>query len=307
MPTTDIHVQLDQLIALQRASEHVALINQKSVRTERSGSYLSRFRGRGMDFDETRNYQAGDDIRFMDWRVMARTGRAHTKLFCEERERPVFIVLDQSLSMRFGSRVTFKSIVGAQAAAILAWAAVQQGDRVGGVVFHDSDFQAIKPRSRKQGILPLFRHIVRMNHEKPIFTAAVQFEQIAAQLRRICHPGGLVFIISDFTGLTPLALQHLRSVGERSEIIACFVSDPLEQEPPPPDRYEITNGEKRMLFDTYGKDFCKKYREKFIEHYQDVKSSFIRQGIPLLDLSTKDDVGVVLYQALLKLRGRGLR
>ncbi|NNM59450.1 MAG: DUF58 domain-containing protein [Legionellales bacterium] len=302
---TDIHVQLEQLIALQRSAEHVALINKRSIQTTNAGGYLSRFRGRGMTFEETRAYQAGDDIRFMDWRVMARTGRAHTKLFCEERERPVFIVLDQSTSMRFGSRVTFKSVVAAQAATIIAWAAVRQADRVGGIIFHNSDFQAIKPRSRKQGVLPLLRQIVRMNHEQPGFAAVPQLEHVLKQLRHICHPGALVFLISDFNGLTPVAEQHLRSVAEHSEIIACFVSDPLEREPPPKGFYQITNGEKKWQFDTNSGAFCDEYRQQFIQHYEEVKKAFASQRIPLIDIATPDEVASVLYQSLIKLRGVG--
>jgi uncharacterized protein (DUF58 family) len=303
MLITDINVDISQLIALQRAAEHVALINKKSVQTARSGSYLSHIRGRGMDFDETRGYQAGDDIRFMDWRVMARSGRAHTKLFREERERPVFIVLDQSLSMRFGSRVTFKSVVAAQAAAILAWAAVHQGDRVGGVVFHDSDFHAIKPRSRKQGVLPLMQQIARLNNETPEFFSSQQLELVVAQLRRICYPGGLVFMISDFTGMTPIVERHMRNIAEHSEIIACHVSDPLERDAPLPGTYQVTNGNQLLRFDTHSKAFCDKYNQQFTLHFDEVKTILGRQRIPLISLSTQDDVATVLYHALLKVRG----
>ncbi|MFN7098164.1 MAG: DUF58 domain-containing protein [Gammaproteobacteria bacterium] len=303
MLITDINVDISQLIALQRSAEHVALINRKLMQTTYTGGYLSRMRGRGMDFDETRGYQAGDDIRFMDWRVMARTGRAHTKLFREERDRPVFIVVDQSASMRFGSRVTFKSVVAAQAAAILAWAAVHQGDRVGGVVFHDSDFRAIKPHSRKQGVLPLLHEIVRMNHEKPQLIAAQQLEHVTAQLRRICHPGGLVFVISDFVGMSPIVERQLRNIAERSEIIGCLVKDPLEEEPPLPGEYQVTNGNQLLKFDTYSAAFCDQYRQRFAQHTEQVQTILARQRIPCLSLSTQDDVATVLYRALLKVRG----
>lgn len=303
MLITDINVDISQLIALQRSAEHVALINRKAMQTARSGGYLSHIRGRGMDFEETRGYQPGDDIRFMDWRVMARSGRAHTKLFREERERPVFIVLDQSISMRFGSRVTFKSVIAAQAAAILAWAAVHQGDRVGGLVFHDTAFQAIKPRSRKQGILPLMRQIERMNNETPQLVSFQQLEQVTAQLRRICHPGGLVFIISDFAGMNPTVERHLRGIAEHCEIIGCFVKDPLEEEPPLPGGYQVTNGQQKLIFDTRSDVFCEKYRQQFTFRHEDIKSLLARQRVPLISLSTQDDVPMVLYRELLKLRG----
>lgn len=307
MSVMDVNVALGQLIDLQRAAEHVVLLNRRSVQTRNTGGYLSRMRGRGMDFDETRIYQAGDDIRFMDWRVMARTGKAHTKLFCEERERPVFIVLDQSLSMRFGSRKTFKSVVAAQAATILAWAAVKQGDRVGGVVFHDSDFHAIRPKSRKQGVLPLIRQIVRINNGTPDAALMPSLERAMAQLRRICHPGGLIFIISDFAGMTPALEQHLRGIAEHSEVIACFVQDPLEREAPARGHYQVTDGKQHLSFNTHSATTCQQYQQQFAAHYDNVKSLLARQRIPLIDLSTPDEVATVLHQSLLKLRGRGSR
>jgi uncharacterized protein (DUF58 family) len=295
----DVTVNLQQLLDLRYAAQRVALTNNRLMRTTRAGTYLSHIRGRGMDFDETRNYQAGDDIRFMDWRVMARTGKAHTKLFREERERPVFIVVDQSASMHFGTRVTFKSVIAAQTAAILAWAAVNHGDRIGGVVFNDNDFHAIKPRSRKHGILHFLNQLVALNQQPPATANPAQFEQVLAQLRRVCHPGGLVFLISDFTQVVPQTVEyHLRALAQHNEIIACQVYDTLERQAPPPALYQLSNGQERIWLDTR----ISAIREKYMVQYQQQQSAFTqmlkRQGIPLLEIATHDDVAQVLYREL---------
>ncbi|MBY0274525.1 DUF58 domain-containing protein, partial [Candidatus Binatia bacterium] len=126
-----------ELVALRSDAARLDASPRGRVRTLHAGAYASAFRGRGMEFDETRAYQPGDDVRAIDWRVTARTGRVHTKLFHEERERPVLLLVDQRMHMRFGTRDAFKSVVAARAAATVAWAARDQGDRVGGLIVTD--------------------------------------------------------------------------------------------------------------------------------------------------------------------------
>jgi uncharacterized protein (DUF58 family) len=290
-----VTVNVEELINLRYVATRVVLTNRRRISTVNAGGYLSAVRGRGMDFDETRGYQAGDDIRFMDWRVMARTGKAHTKLFHEEKERPVFLVVDQSARMHFGTRVTFKSTIAAHTAAILAWAAVQQGDRIGGVIFNDHDFCAIKPRSRKHGVLHIFNQLVAMN-QQPQGTATVgnQLEQVLMQLRRVCHPGGLIFIISDFATMTPAIERHLRALGRHNEIIACQVYDQLERDPPPANIYQFTDGTRRVWLDSRKKDMHARYKHQFETQQEALKSLLTRQRIPLLELGTHESIADVL-------------
>ncbi len=299
--SNQITVNVDELIDLRYAAARVALMNRRRISTQQAGGYLSNIRGRGMDFDETRGYQAGDDIRFMDWRVMARTGKAHTKLFREERERPVFLVVDQSASMHFGTRVTFKSTIAAHAAAIIAWAAIRQGDRIGGMVFNDNEYCAMKPRSRKHGILHVFNELVAMNQKTPSANLAEnQLETVLKQLRRVCHPGGLIFIISDFANMTTAAERHLRALRQHNEIVACQVYDQLERMPPPANLYQLTDGEQRLWLDTRKKDISTRYNQQFETRREELKSVFARQAIPLLEVGTHDDVAQVLYCGLAK-------
>ena len=163
-----VYVSMDELVALQAADLSLDLRGRRKALTAVAGQHRSSFRGRGIDFDEVRIYQPGDDVRNIDWRVTARTGRVHTKLFREERERPVYLVVDQRESMFFGTQKAFKSVVAARIAALLAWASRDHGDRIGGFLFNDRDVQELRPKEGKKGIQTFFRLLI--NHAPPRFS-----------------------------------------------------------------------------------------------------------------------------------------
>ena len=129
-----VQPDLRDLMSLARAAMHLPGWHDRAKR-QTQGAYLSALRGRGMEYDESRPYQAGDDIRTLDWLVTARTGKPHTKLFREERERPVIVAVDYRPAMFFATQGSFKSVQAARCAALLAWRAAQQGDRLGGFIF----------------------------------------------------------------------------------------------------------------------------------------------------------------------------
>ena len=156
-------VTLAQLLLQRHAAKTLTYLSQARSIAGISGLHLSKIRGRGIDFEEFRPYQAGDDIRLIDWRATARTGRAVTKVFREERERPVIIAVDQSASMYFGSQVTFKSVIAAQAAALFCWLAIDNGDRVGGLVFSDTDASLVRPKRSRRSALHLLSQVVGFN------------------------------------------------------------------------------------------------------------------------------------------------
>ncbi len=151
--STGISLSINELIQYQNKASLINLSASKNMQGQMSGNYLARSKGRGMEFDEVRHYQNGDDIRAIDWRVTARTGKTHTKLFREEVERPVLIATDLSTNMLFGSKLLFKSVQAAHLAALVAWHAKDRGDRVGGIVFNQQQHSELKPRSRLQGVL----------------------------------------------------------------------------------------------------------------------------------------------------------
>jgi uncharacterized protein (DUF58 family) len=180
------------------------------VQAKLAGAYLAKTKGRGMEFDEARHYQAGDDIRAIDWRVTARTGKTHTKLYREEKERPVFVLTDLSSSMQFGTQFLFKSVQAAHLSALIAWSARKRGDRIGGLVFNQHQHIECKPFTRQKAVLSLLNSMIKVQQGAKLGAQTTNQEKITlgnacARLRRLAHPGSLIFILSEFSQLDEVA------------------------------------------------------------------------------------------------------
>ncbi|MGC1183352.1 DUF58 domain-containing protein [Legionella sp.] len=257
-----IVAQLSELIDFRRYAQSVHY--QPEGKAVRAGNHISKIRGRGMDFAEVRNYQAGDEIRHMEWRVTARTGRPHVKIYQEERERSVVILVDFNPSMIFGTRIAFKSVVAARLAAILAWTVVKQGDRVGGLLFSSIEHSEFTPRGRDAGVLPL---LASLSH----YTAQTQEHRDAQprllsdpliRLRRVIKPGSLVVLISDFYSMDADCEKHLNRLRAHNDILVYHICDPVELAPPKPQQYAITNGQQELILNTNSHSIRSAY-----EHY----------------------------------------
>ena len=241
-----------------------------------------------MDFEEVRHYQAGDDIRTMDWRVTARTGKPHTKIFREEKERPLFILCDLSPSLFFATQGAFKSVIAAQTSAFLAWCGSYHGDRVGGIVFSGEAIHEFRPQARKQGVLPLLKTLSEISQQTPAHHHH-HFEKALFQLRHVTKPGSLVFIISDFLQLTDTVEAHIRDLKQQCEVVCCWISDPIEFTPPPAGRYTVTDGATLATLDTREKKFCEDYQNFFDHYHQSIETTICQYRIPLIKLSTARD------------------
>lgn len=285
---TGAYSELNDLIRLRYGARDIKLKKQHKAFSLLVGPYQTKFRGRGIEFDEVRRYQAGDDIRSIDWRVTARTGKPHTKLFQEERERPVLILVDQSRSMFFGSKTCFKSVMAAHVAALLAWAALQQNDRVGGLVYNGREHSELRPKRKARNVLRFINEINRLNHSlnKDFATTAKGLDDALEELRRITRPGSNVFIISDFKRLTQKGMKNLYNLSRHNDISAIQVFDPLEQELPVKGYYSITDGEDRFMMYTGDHALRSQYHDSFQENATSLKHLLGPMGIPLIQLST---------------------
>jgi uncharacterized protein (DUF58 family) len=256
-----------------------------------------------MEFDESRPYQPGDDPRNIDWRVTARSSEAYTKLYREERERPVLIVTDLRSNMHFATQGCFKSVSAARAAALLAWAAHHRGDRLGGIVFGDTRHREIRPRLGRQAALRYVHELVThpdwaTSDDQAVTDEEPPLTQAMAALRRVTHPGSLVIVISDFIGLSRNAMSYLTGVARHNEVLTIFLSDPLERRLPPPGRYRLVSHEQEMAIDTYARGARSDYRHLFDDRLATMEKFCQRYGIHLLHLSTEDDPIQTLQQAL---------
>lgn len=280
--------QLD-LIGL-RFQARLQLSSHKRSLSALAGPYRASFRGRGMDFEEVRAYQAGDDVRSIDWRVTARTGEAHTKLFREERERPVFIVTDQRPSLFFGSRVCFKSVLAAEVAGLLAWSALRQNDRVGGLVLGPQQVNEIRPKRSKSSVLRLLHCIHEQNNklaERENLSAVASSLSIGLEdTRRLNKPGSAIFIISDFHDFDERSNKQLFQLAKHNEVTAFMIFDLLEAQLPPAGRYEVTDGQRKGLLNTAGKHTRGHYQQAFQQRHQQLRDLLAKSGVPLVSLQT---------------------
>ncbi len=297
-----VSVSQQGLIRLNGAARAIAL-DVLRVNSLQTGAYVSRFRGRGMEFDESRPYQPGDDPRSIDWRVTARSTTAYTKLFREERERPVLVVVDLRATMHFATQGCFKSVNASRAAALLAWAAHHRGDRLGGLIFGDTTHRELKPRLGRQSALRFLHELAEhrdwSTRDRPSGDDGhKQLSQAMSALRRVARPGSLVVILSDFTGLTRAAQSYIASMARHNEVLAVHLNDPFERELPPPGRYRIVAADDEIAIDTVASAARRDYREAFDKRVLDFETFCQRYGIHVMSLSTTDDPVASLQTAL---------
>ena len=295
-----IRIRQSTLIGLRRDAKNIPL-DLHALKAPQSGAYLSSFRGRGMEFHESRPYQPGDDIRAIDWRVTARSGRAHTKIYREERERPVLLWVDLSPTMFFATRQCFKSVVAAKLAALLAWSSVQHGDRLGGLVFSNRRHEEFRPRRGNAAVLHFIKklasHPAWEQQNKPPAGSDTATDSALLALNRLCQvakPGSLIVLISDFRFFTASCRIHLARLARHNDVVMLFIHDPLERELPPAGFYHITDGENRLLVDSANTASRDQYQQRFMSRHQALQQLCLSLRLRLLDVSTTSNLLDVL-------------
>jgi uncharacterized protein (DUF58 family) len=298
----DASVQVDarDLIGLRLEARTLSLSSRRPVTFALAGPHHSRFRGRGMDYQESRHYQPGDDIRNMDWRVTARAGGPHTKVYQAERERPVVVLADFGPTMFFGTRGTFKSVAAARTAALIAWAAVAGRDRVGALIFN-GDHRELAPCGGRRGVLRLIRALVEAGHPEHGANGVPEPGGLSAalvRLRRVARPGSLVFVLSDFYAADGETARHLSQLRQHNDLVACQIVDPLELSPPHPGLYGISDGQSDGVLDTRAKASRDEVAAYFARHHRAVEELTAGQRIPLLRIGTDRSVVETLRAGL---------
>lgn len=267
-------------------------LKRLKARSQMLGGHRSAARGRGMEFDEVRAYQPGDDVRTIDWRVTARTGRTHTKLFQEERERPVLILLDLRARMRFGTRASFKSVLAARAAAMLSWMSLGAGDRVGGVILTPFDIASHRPQRSRAQVLGFVKAMADATAEgiadpPPLEEPALS--EALGRLRQVTRPGTQVFILSDFHDFGEDALRELGRISLHCEVSNILVFDRLEAEMPEHGRYRVSDGHRVAPLDADGAQARAAYALRFAERKAALGDVAHKRGMAFLTLETGSD------------------
>lgn len=309
---------LDRLLQFRnRVSQYRFIREHLKAASSHFGGHKSAFRGRGMEFEEVRLYHSSDDIRHIDWRVTARTGQPHTKLFREERERPIFIVVDQSQSMFFGSVTLFKSVLAAHIAAAIAWDGFQSRDRVGGIIYNDDQLIELKPVNGKRGTLRYLHQLTALNQALVTATRTLNSHNLSSSvthrpkgpantlkqnsllqalnhLRIIAKPGSIIHLITDCKS------WHLEDEATRQQIeiqlallrrhndIHCLIIyDPLEKHIPNMGLLGFSDGVDRQQIDTRQSALRKRHADAFALHSQQLSTTLLDLGIPIHFFSTE--------------------
>ena len=276
-----VNCELAELVRYRALARQLNLAPSGSVKSSMAGTLTSSIKGRGMEFDEARHYQPGDDIRSIDWRVTARTGTTHTKLFREERERPVLIYVDLSSSMQFGTTLLYKSVQALHACALITFSALARGDKVGCMAVSNTHDIERKPKSTVKQSFAMLNQLVELQNSAVINNASINNTSInnsamasqshttpkpalaqkasktsidistqhMNQLAMLARPGTLVYVLSDFNGFSPSAFSVLGRIKRHCEVRPLRIFDPIEEALPALDSMQevlLSDGEQEQ-------------------------------------------------------------
>lgn len=297
-----VYATLSELIAFQPLARGFSLLPRQPVHSILAGQHASRLRGRGLNFEEIRRYQSGDDIRRIDWKVTARTRKTHSRVFTEERERTTLLVVDQRISMFFGSVKNVKSVTAAHAAALAAWRVLAQQDRVGAIVFNDAIIDVVRPQRSASAVMRILHKVVAQNNRLRV-TPEIrpnpgQFNEALRRCDRLAKHDCLVCVVSDGSGQDEETRQLLTRIAHRNDVLFVFVFDPVEAELPAAGPLVFADAQRQIEVDTNNRGLRDAYRTGFAEHRAAGKRFLLQREMPIIPLSTTEDVGQQLRRQL---------
>ncbi|WP_422358510.1 DUF58 domain-containing protein [Reichenbachiella sp.] len=297
----DIFTSLKELLEMERFAHSIRFqSSKKKVKSVLGGKHASKLRGRGLDFEEVRNYVQGDDIRNIDWKVTARTKVTHTRVFSEEKEKPALVVVDQSRSMFFGSSQRTKSVVAAELAAIAAFKVLKQGDRVGGVVIADEEIDVLKPKRDRRNILRFLEKVVSRNQEL-IEGKPTNFDDVLkatlTKVQNLVTHDYLVVVISDFHRYSPEVIQFASRMKHHNDVVFIQVTDPMERDIPAT-KFVAGDTATQIAIDGANAKLRKHFSEAFDSDLDSFKLQMKMHRIPVLQFDTVQSIDQQLKKVL---------
>ena len=301
-PDEDIYTSLRALMRLRYSARGFSYLPRQPVRSLLSGRKRSRLRGRGLDFDELRHYRPGDDIRTMDWRVTNRTGKPHVRVYTEERDRPVVVMVDQRLSMFFGSQKKMKSVIAAEMAALTAWRVLDVGDRVGAILFNDSRSLEVKPTRNQRRVVGWLGQLATMNNELSVAPGnrsnPAGLNDALRMLERSIGHDYLVVLISDFHGWNDAALKTICRINQHNDIICALVFDPLERDISGASNLVVSDGKFQLEIEPDREELGRKFQESFTSSVAYVQGELRRHHVLVVPVDTVTPVSRQLREKL---------
>ena len=285
---------LKRLIEMRHHARHLRLLPQQTASSVHNGRRRSHLRGRGLDFAELRHYRPGDDIRSMDWHRTRRLGTPYVRIFTEERDRPIWLLVDQRSPLFFGSRFQMKSVAAAELAALFAWHMIDQGDRVGGLIIGDNHSAHSTPSRSPVALTAWLERLVAINQslsvDKHNESAGTTLAQALEQLARQVGHDGLVILISDFHDWDAHCLALLQRLGRSNNVIACHISDELERNIDKVGAMVVTDGQHQLQVDSRDDAVAARYSNAYSQKLEALQANCYRAGVPLLTFDTASDV-----------------
>lgn len=289
-----IYANLAEMVALQHRARGFSFLPRQPVQSLLAGRHTSRLRGRGLDFEEIRRYLPGDDIRQIDWKVTLRTGKTHSRVYTEERERSVLLIVDQRISMFFGSVANMKSVTAAEMAALGAWRVLAQKDRIGALVFNDSKITEIRPQRSQSTAMQILQAIIEQNHalslDAGIAANPGMFNEVLGRCERLAKHDCLVCIVSDGRGNNEKSRQILTRIAHHNDVLFVFVHDPLEAELPDAGPLAFGDGTHQLEVDTGNRGLRDRFRDTFAVQRAAGRKFLLQRETPVIPLSTAESV-----------------
>ncbi len=290
-----VQLSLSDLIKLETFANLIQFRETRFTGNQQAGIHASHIKGKGMDFAEVRNYQAGDEIRNVDWRVTARTGKVHTKLFTEEKDKSVFCVIDLSDTMYFGSQVTFKATLAMRIATILAFAANLKHYPFGLLLLQNDTSVFLPAKIGKQALIRALKIMLNLYEKKSEDTNLCQSLNISLKQFGNIKAGNLIYVFSDFYDFQQSAIKSvLQSVGMGNQIHLMHIFDTLEANLPKPNVYSIKamdeSTKEALSFDSTNKKIVSLYQKYFEDHVETLKHFCHQQGMALHNVMTSTDI-----------------
>lgn len=300
-----IYADLNELRRLKYLAKGFTFTPNQPANSALSGKNVSKLRGRGLNFEELRHYRPGDDIRSMDWKVTQRTGKPHIKVFTEERERNVFLAIDQRMTMFFGSSNKMKSVIAAELSALIAWQISDSGDRIGAVIYNDQQTKVIPAKRGRQHVVNLIAEVLKKNHDLSInnnthlqVDDSESYNKMLATLNKVSSHNGLIILIGDGHGFNDKSTDFIKQLRQHNEVIACHIFDPLEQKLPKMSQMIVSDGVQQIQFSSEKKQVQKNYEAEIARQLESYVKAAKKYRIPLIEIDTIAPVEQQLRKAL---------
>lgn len=307
-----IYVSLERLIALRVQAQKTMLPSKLAKRGIIVGPHQSRARGRGMDFEELRGYRIGDDIRSLDWKVSNRTKKPHVRVYAEEKERNVVMLIDQRSSMFFASQHKMKSVVAAELAALQLWRTLALKDRIGVILFNDQSSTKFKPSRQQANAMRILDDLVHFNQSLNALTpgsealsaraeveASQGLNQALTQAQRLCHHDCVVYLISDLYGWNEESIAHLKRMRQHNDVVVYRVSDAMEMKFANSIQGVVSNAKLQMMLKSSNTSLADKFDQHQSQWLADIRVNLRQLRIPALEFNTNDSVETQWQTSLL--------